>query len=72
MLKAIMLRKKLSEVTKKPQGHVRRQRSLQHVRRSLRQPSTEAHTRKRRRRSIRKVEQYEKDKAENEESVLNL
>lgn len=72
MLKAIMLRKKLSEVTKKLTGAREKAKELATREKELEAAIDEAQTEEEKEAVNQEVEQYEKDKAENEESVRNL
>ena len=72
MLKAIMLRKKLSEVTKKLTDAREKAKELAIREKELEAAIDEAQTEEEKEAVNQEVEQYEKDKAENEESVRNL
>ena len=72
MLKAIMLRKKLSEVTKKLTEAREKAKELATREKELEAAIDEAQTEEEKEAVNQEVEQYEKDKAENEESVRNL
>lgn len=72
MLKAIMLRKKLSEVTKKLTDAREKAKELATREKELEAAIDEAQTEEEKEAVNQEVEQYEKDKAENEESVRNL
>lgn len=72
MLKAIMLRKKLSEVTKKLTEAREKAKELAIREKELEAAIDEAQTEEEKEAVNQEVEQYEKDKAENEESVRNL
>lgn len=72
MLKAIMLRKKLSEVTKKLTEAREKAKELATREKELEAAIDEAQTDEEKEAVNQEVEQYEKDKAENEESVRNL
>ncbi len=72
MLKAIMLRKKLSEVTKKLTEAREKAKELATREKELEAAIDEAQTEEEKEAVNQEVEQYEKDKTENEESVRNL
>lgn len=72
MLKAIMLRKKLSEVTRKLTEAREKEKELATREKELEAAIEEAQTDEEKEAVNQEVEQYEKDKVENEESVRNL
>lgn len=72
MLKAIMLRKKLSEVTKKLTEAREKAKELATREKELEAAIEEAQTDEEKEAVAQEVEQYEKDKEENDESVRTL
>ena len=72
MLKAIMLRKKLSEVTKKLTEAREKAKELATREKELEAAIDEAQTEEEKEAVNQEVEQYEKDKEENDESVRTL
>lgn len=72
MLKAIMLRKKLSEVTKKLTEAREKAKELATREKELEAAIEEAQTEEEKEAVSQEVEQYEKDKEENDESVRTL
>ncbi len=72
MLKAIMLRKKLSEVTKKLTEAREKAKELATREKELEAAIEEAQTDEEKEAVAQEVEQYEKDKKENDESVRTL
>lgn len=72
MLKAIMLRKKLSEVTKKLTDAREKAKELATREKELEAAIEEAQTDEEKEAVSQEVEQYEKDKEENDESVRTL